>query len=501
MAMTAMTMTAIKPLWGGFSYFPHQLEGISWMLDKERKGTVVNCDNTDLTVYGGIQADDMGLGKTIQVAGTMLNNPKRATLLLAPLAMIDTWVTVLNKVGFSVFTFQKSIGTYKWIRNGDGLDKGVNKRCNVYITNYEKIDWCAGMVLDRIVLDEAHKIRNYKGVISAGVRAINARLRWAVTGTPLVNSYKDVYSLLAFIGIPLEVSRGCCDDIIPSLLIHRDLDSMRGKIEGVPPRPIVKDIVLPFVTREEEEFYLGIQGAIKGKLNAYSKDIKASSAQVFKLLLRLRQLSVHPQVYINALRNEFGSGDMGESETYTRGDWVLPATKLLAIRDIIQREAQRRRDAEAGVHKYLIFCQFIDEMDIVQDYLQNEGLVGLIRQYNGSMTQEKRDEVLAEVKSSEKSTVLLIQLQAGGVGLNLQEFDRIIFVSPWWASAITNQAIARSVRIGQREVVRVYNLLLASENDSSINIDSVMSRKAEEKSEMLQRLFAICESKSTADNE
>ena len=66
----------IKPLWKDFSYFPHQLEGIEWMLDKEQNGTIVpDRNNKDVIVHGGLQCDDMGLGKTIQIASVIINNP------------------------------------------------------------------------------------------------------------------------------------------------------------------------------------------------------------------------------------------------------------------------------------------------------------------------------------------------------------------------------------------------------------------------------------------
>jgi hypothetical protein len=91
--------------------------------------------------------------------------------------------------------------------------------------------------------------------------------------------------------------------------------------------------------------------------------------------------------------------------------------------------------------------------------------------------------------------VLLIQLQAGGVGLNLQEYDRIIFMSPWWTSALMDQAIARAVRMGQTRRVHIYHLQLQAENDSTINIDLLVNAKAEEKREMLKKLFLVANTK------
>jgi SNF2 family DNA or RNA helicase len=104
-----------------------------------------------------------------------------------------------------------------------------------------------------------------------------------------------------------------------------------------------------------------------------------------------------------------------------------------------------------------------------------------ILMYNGSMNQTERNKVLARSKSVDEKMVLLIQLQAGGVGLNLQEYDRIVFVSPWWTSALMDQAIARAVRIGQVNTVHVYHLHLNAESATAVNIDVLVGAKADEK--------------------
>jgi SNF2 family DNA or RNA helicase len=112
--------------------------------------------------------------------------------------------------------------------------------------------------------------------------------------------------------------------------------------------------------------------------------------------------------------------------------------------------------------------------------------------YCGVMNQEERRATLAKSKETTETTVLLIQLQAGGVGLNLQEYDRILFVSPWWTSALMDQAVARAVRMGQTKVVKIFHLHLQAEKDGTVNIDALVDSKAEEKRQMLQKLFAMC---------
>ncbi len=460
------------------------------MLDKEINGTdVPNRDGTaTVKVYGGFQCDDMGLGKTIQITSVIVNNPCRSTLLIAPLAMIDTWSGVLQRAGCAVYEVapRDSAEPWKMMNPDSPIPRHFMKsRPAVYISNYEKLyhnpslfrrEW------DRVVLDEAHKIRNGDGEIARYARKIVAPIRWVVTGTPLVNSLKDVVSLFAFLGVPYSKLwrwEPRYLRILPELVIHRSLDSLRKVIKGAPPVPEIQTVELPFTSKAEEEFYHGVQGATESMVKKYASDLLTSS-EAFKLLLRLRQISVHPQVYINAKRREDSS--------YDREDWDTPSTKLDKIQQII-------RDDTAGLHKYIVFCQFNDEMALIRDYLLSQGLVEdeNILLYNGSMTQSERAEVLKRSKETTTTTVMLLQLQAGGVGLNLQEYDRIIFVSPWWTSALMDQAIARAVRMGQTATVKVWHLTLLAEKDNTVNIDALINAKAEEKRKMLTKLFSICD--------
>jgi transcription termination factor 2 len=558
----------IRALWAGFSYFQHQIEGINWMLDKEINGTSVsNRDNSsNVLVRGGFQCDDMGLGKTIQITSVIVNNPKVVTLLIAPLAMIDTWSSVLQRAGCAVYEVAHSKSGLPSTSKSGETDVGVENswklmndpmaavprhfikmRPSVYISNYEKLYHNSSLFSkswDRVVLDEAHKIRNGDGEVARACRKIIAPIRWAVTGTPLVNSLQDVVSLLAFIGVPYSKLwrwEPRYLHILPEIVIHRSLNELRKVIKDAPPIPEINEIILPFTTKEEEEFYFGVQALVSSNgqddnslLKKYSSDL-LSSAQAFKLLLRLRQISVHPQVYINAKRREdsgYSRDDWTDASTLSNGESIASpfrgstlsngesiaspfrgstlsngesiaspfraSTKLDKIKEIISQ------DDDSRTHKYIVFCQFNDEMSMIRQSLLQSELVKdeNILMYNGSMNQKERSTVLAKSKETNERTVLLLQLQAGGVGLNLQEYDRIIFVSPWWTSALMDQAIARAVRMGQKEVVKIYHLRLAAEHEAAINIDELVNAKAEEKRKMLEKLFALCsEDSDDSDDE
>lgn len=478
----------LEPLWDGFQYFQHQVDGIRWMLERETKGVEVSYKKKGVvTVRGGLQCDEMGLGKTIQVVGTMVNNLVPVTVLLAPLAMVETWTGVCQRAGFRVFQAAGS----QW----HFLDSKQNRRSeSIYITNFEKLYTTPrlfrALAVDRVVMDEAHKIRNPDGQMAIYARRLSARLRWAVTGTPLVNEWRDVVSLLAFLGVPCSPLWRWEDhltEVLPHLILHRSLEELRTVLSDAPPYPLVEHMKLPFLTEEEREFYLGVQSA-----EMASPEDHLTSQEAFLLILRLRQISVHPQVYIQAKRRE--------KRTYPRPDWEGPSTKLVALREILMRDEWIKPEAiesEEAPHKYIIFCQFKEEMELIHEYLDSLNLFSPpnILEYDGSLTQEQRERVLTHSKKATEPTALLLQLQAGGVGLNLQECDRIIFISPWWTSALMDQAIARAVRMGQKRVVRVYHLELEVEEaeENTIFIDHMIDQKAEEKRGMLRDLFVLCD--------
>ena len=481
--------SSLLPLWRDFSYFAHQEDGIRWMLEKEKTGTEVPTrDGKDVVVvHGGFQCDDMGLGKTIQVTATMINHIKKATLLIAPLAMIETWAEVCQRAGMKIYEVVKGEWT---ARKGNGAIPHHFMKCRptVYISNYEKLYNSFSLfsrTWDRVVLDEAHKIRNGSGQLAIYARKVIAPIRWVVTGTPLVNSPKDVVSLLGFVGVPVsplwswEVR---LNDILSQLVLHRSLNSLRAVIKGAPPIPEIYQDILPFTTEDEDDFYHGIQGATESMMAKYGSE-HLSSFETFKLLLRLRQISVHPQVYINAKRRE--------DPSYARKNWTADSTKVERVKNII------KQDTADKVHKYIIFCQFIDEMALMRKSLLEMVKDENILMYHGGMNQAERTTVLATSKKTTETTIMLLQLQAGGVGLNLQEYDRIIFVSPWWTAALMDQAIARAVRMGQTEIVKVYHLQLAAEKEATINIDTMINAKATEKRKMLENMFLMCEKHSS----
>jgi SNF2 family DNA or RNA helicase len=457
---------ALLPLWQGFAYKAHQTIGIDWMLKREAA-----------TQSGGLLCDEMGLGKTMEVLGVVKNSSKHSTLLLCPKAVVPQWRDAAVRSGINVCEMQgKSWQTPRPFHSGAPF---------LFLTNYEKLGASQngkgrqegkgpffGRTWDRVVLDEAHRGKNKGGLIHKSVSKMTRKTTWCVTATPLVNDLADVRALFTLCGYePAELNTyAYLTDVMASACLHRSMAEMRETLPELPPAAVITKEQLDFETDEEGDFYRGIQGIIKRRFKALDHD---NSKAMFVLLMRLRQLSLHPQVYINARKKEWVG--------YNRDDWSSSSTKFSVLRNKIH--------ASPAPARWIVFCQFHDEMEILQAYLSASPDVGKVWQYHGGMKEADKAEVLEDTKTplGGKHQVLLLQLQSGGVGLNLQHFTKIIFMSPWWTAAMMDQAIGRAVRIGQEEIVEVTLLVLKEEE--SMNIDEKMLGKAEVKRGVLDKLF------------
>jgi SNF2 family DNA or RNA helicase len=288
-----------------------------------------------------------------------------------------------------------------------------------------------------------------------------------------VNTLADAKSLFHMIGMPVEEiphGREAMLPLIKAKSLCRTVDELRPVMPELPAEETTHVHTLPFETKEECEFYRSIQGKLVERLQVLMEEGSDQWA-ILKLLLLLRQISVHPQVYINARKKE--------SKYYIRHDWRGDSTKFSALKSLIEQQSNEP-------HRWIIFSHFHDEMDMLAASLASLPRVCRVQLYSGKNTQEERDEIVQRTKEPldgyKNTEILLVQLQSGSVGLNLQHFDRIAFMSPWWTAALMDQAVGRAVRIGQDKQVEVHHFRL--EEEKSLNIDQIMINKVEEKREM-----------------
>lgn len=456
-------MSELTPLWNEFEYKPHQLTGIHWMLQREEG-----------EISGGLLCDEMGLGKTMEVLGMIKNSKKHLNLLVCPKAVISQWTIAGVKSEFNVMLYSSTNG---WERQSPLKPKNQW----LYISNYEKISKNSKrfnmFTWDRIILDEAHRIRNAGSISYKSVNELKRKTTWVVTATPIVNKIKDIDNLFGLVGYSTSKLTNALYrlKVIEEACLHRSMIEMRATIPDLPAAPIITKEVLDFETNEEGDFYRSIQGKIAARWKHLDRD---NTNGIFVLLMRLRQLSLHPQVYISAMKRNSILG-------YPRDDWEEPSTKFIALR--------KKLEVEQLPSKWIVFCQFHDEMEILQAYLEASPAVYKVSQYHGGVSDSDKESIIESTKAplpmnqEKRHEVLLLQIQSGGVGLNLQHFTKVVFMSPWWTAALMDQAVGRAVRMGQKEIVEVTLLILKEEE--TMNIDETMLQCADTKRGILDKVF------------
>lgn len=472
------------PVWPGVSYAAHQNEGIRWMLNQEETGYTIQHESKPHVVRGGILGDEMGLGKTVQALALIMNSTAKKTLIVMPLAVKKQWEDAARRCDVNLFT-PTPYGS-RWLQQ----NATNSSKPTIHIAHYDKLankpDLCHDQNYDRIIVDEAQTIRNAKTKKAKAVLGIKARYKWILTATPIVNKMDDAVTYLKFIGFPIGGS-GKWRDEYESWVRNTYMARTIGMCEApagltMPPPPLIEVRNLEFTSHEEEKIYTSIHAGIENQYRqAQAMSGKSYMLAMFSILLRLRQISVNPQIYIKARQKEpFG--------------WAGPLFNQVS-RKFDEIASLLRESHESDVaNRWIIFCQFHEEMEMLTAFLKAFPFVGTVLQYHGGMSMKERDEAIAEShvpSSGNKQDVILIQLQAGGTGLNLQHYDRVIFISPWWTAALLDQAMGRAVRIGQKNTVKVYWLKLKTESEETFNIDSFIMDKADSKRDLGQRFLGF----------
>ena len=372
---------------------PHQVEGVAWMIDKE----IGMRKRSGVLPHGGILADDMGLGKTVQSIALMLTNPRpgqdakpehknqklpskevgKGTLVVAPLALMKQWEDeIKTKVA-------KSHALRVLIHHGSSRTKSAEqlKKYDVVITTYQTLTsehagsdlsrtngariGCFGVHWYRIILDEAHSIKNRNAKSTLAACALNSWYRWCLTGTPMQNNLDELQSLIKFlrikpycelpnwkdaISMPMKNGRGGIamkrlQYFLKAFMKRRTKDILKkegalnfgGKVvrdseaDGeVKPQNGMKIVKREIVTMEcdfdeaELEFYLRLQNRADQRLKqlAQERGGKTDYIGALVLLLRLRQACNHPQLVEMAINKDkdaitTGTSSNGGSGTQT----------------------------------------------------------------------------------------------------------------------------------------------------------------------------------------
>ena len=429
----------------GITYLPHQETGVRWMMERESEGGG----------GGGILGDDMGLGKTFQCIGLLKNGRSLRTLIVCPPALMGAWTDELRACGFYV---SEMIGAGSWKPVPDGAKA-------VWLTTYPKIVLRhIGLKKDafeRIILDEGHAIRNGPATArwtACMAVAAAASARWILSATPIQNGSRDWVNLCEWLHMPGAVAA--------DIMLRRTMEELRGEIAALPPPPrfIQHELSIP-------------EGGAEGKLfrtlcddaeNVWEKK-HVSVLVKLELWMRIQQFLVHPQIYIDAMREKLGGG-------YSRKDWSSSATttKWTACMKELSDAISASASAGGGT---IVFCQFCTQMDMVSREAAAMGAeVFSVR--GGTDAGAEVAGAKAAVEAG-KAVVVVVQIVSGGAGLNLQFCQRILFLSQHWNPAVVHQAVGRAVRIGQSVIVDVHFFSIVDE--VAENLDRRIAELHEEK--------------------
>lgn len=422
---------------------PYQASGAAWLLDR-------------IQHFGGaLLADDMGLGKTVQTIAsiehlfTLPSALDRTVLVVATASLLGNW-----RAEFGKFAPARMIR----ILHGSGRDQEREQiqGGEVILTSYgtlaRDLAWHLKREYLAVVIDEASLMRNPDTDHAKAVCKLRSQHRIALTGTPVENSVRDLWSLFRFIQpgwlgsreefrdryeIPLQAGDSA-RSVMERLKLKTRPFLLRRTKEQVAPELPSKIFIDEFcdLSAEQQAVYkdLLIEGRKRVDALNDSNNPGAARMQILSALLRLRQTCC----------------DLALLESDRLNQLLLNkrSSKMERLLELLE-------EAILNGHKILVFSQFQKQLLKIEEQLVSRSWASL--RLDGQS--RNRQDLVDRFQSADGPPVFLISLKAGGYGLNLTAADIVIHFDPWWNPAAEAQATDRAHRIGQTRPVTVYRLL------------------------------------------
>lgn len=421
--------------------------------------------------FGGILADDMGLGKTLQVIAVLLaakqEGREGVSLVVAPASLVFNWGEEISRFAPEL-KFVLVTGT-----QGERRSKlDAYRDADVLVTSYDLLkrdtELYEGKEFLYQIIDEAQYIKNHQTVAAKAVKVINSRVRYALTGTPIENRLSEIWSIFDYLmpGFLYKYEVFRRDFEVP-IIKNQDEAAMERLKKMTSPfilRRLKQDVLKDLPDKIEKIHYVKFEKKQQELYDAQvvhmrqriagqdKEEFQKNKIQILAELTRLRQVCCDPSLCFEDYKGE--------------------SAKLEACLELVGRAAE-------GGHKILLFSQFVSMLEIIRQKLTEKELSFYM--ITGETPKEKRLNLVKKFNEDETS-VFLISLKAGGVGLNLTGADVVIHYDPWWNLAVQNQATDRAHRIGQDKKVTVYQLIAKG------SVEEKIRKVQESKKELLEEI-------------
>jgi superfamily II DNA or RNA helicase len=417
---------------------PYQKKGYEWMMLLAEAGA------------GACLADDMGLGKTLQticfISARILANPQSRHLIVCPSSLLYNWKQEVEK-------FAPHLNCHVYHGAGRLESSLSDPNHHVIITSYGTVrsDFAlfSSLHFHTLILDESHHIKNPSAQITKIVNQLSAETRIALSGTPVMNNTFDLYAQLDFLlpgifGSKEYFKREFADPI--------DRDKQHEKIAGL------QKLTAPFILRRTKEQvapdlpaktemimwcemssaqkanYENIRDRISSSLflNIKKEGLQKNKLALLQGILKLRQICNSPL--------------------------LLPEDEQTCVDSIKTSMLMDELTYNLGKHKALVFSQFTTMLELLAEECTKKGITYF--HFDGQTPPAKRAEMVSAFQDPEdKTNIFLISLKAGNAGLNLTAADYVFLFDPWWNTAVQQQAIDRTHRIGQTKNVFAYKMI------------------------------------------
>ena len=400
----------------------------------------------------------MGLGKTLQVISVLLadkieNGNNGTSFVVAPASLVYNWQEEIKK-----FAPELSVVVVAGKQEERTLLIEEYDNYDVMITSYDllkrDISSYEGKQFNYQIIDEAQYIKNHTTAAAKSVKVIKSRTKFALTGTPIENRLSELWSIFDYLmpGFLYDYETFRNEIEIP-IVRYQDKDALKQLKRMVSPfilRRLKKEVLKDLPEKMEEIRYAKMdakqQSVYDGQVVYMKNMLKTQTNESFNKnrmqmlaeLMKTRQICCDPGLVLENYEGE--------------------SAKRQACLELV-------KSAIEGEHKMLIFSQFTSMLELLEKDLNKENIA--YYKITGETPKEERMRLVNEFNDDD-TPVFLISLKAGGTGLNLTGADVVIHYDPWWNVAVMNQATDRAHRLGQKNVVSVYKLIVKGSIEEKI---------------------------------